>query len=168
MHSALLMWSYNFMLVSGYAGVFGISVLGTATIFFVLPIDAIIFASGGYLNPVLAGIIAGIGTALGELSAYYVGRAGRKLVDIKRKKKKKFSKVERMFRKYGFWTIPIFSFTPLPMDVIGLVCGGTKYNVKKFFMGTLIGKVPRALILTIAGGYAIPWVMELAKIFGVD
>ncbi len=167
MHPALLMWSYNFMLVSGYAGVFGISVLGTATIFFVLPIDAIIFASGGYLNPLLSGIIAGMGTALGELSAYYVGRAGRKLVDLKRKKKA-LIKVERMFRKYGFWTIPIFSFTPLPMDVIGLVCGGTRYNVKKFFVGTLIGKVPRALILTIAGGYAIPWVIELAKIFGVD
>jgi len=113
-------------------------------------------------------MIAGVGSAIGELSAYYVGRAGRKIVDIKRKKGKEFSRVERMFHRYGFWAIPVFSFTPLPMDIIGLFCGGIKYNVKKFFIGALIGKIPRTLILTIAGGYAIPWVLKIAKIFGVD
>ena len=118
-------------MVTGYSGIFGISVLGIATIFFVLPIDAIILISDGYLHAVLVCIIACIDTAIGELSAYYVGRAGRKIVDLKIKKKKGFSKVERMFRKCGFWTILIFSFTPLPMDVIGLVCRGTKYNAKK-------------------------------------
>jgi len=151
-------------LVSGYLGLFGISILGTATIFIVFPIDAIILAAGGYLHPILAGIIAGVGTAIGELSAYYVGRAGRKIVEIKRKKG--FSRAERIFHRYGFWTIPFFAFTPLPMDIIGLFCGGIKYSVKKFLIGTLIGKLPRALILTIAGGYAIPWVLKLSKIFG--
>jgi len=161
-------WFSGFVLGSGYLGLFVVSIIGSATILFIFPSDAIILASGGFLNPILAGIIAGVGSAIGELSAYYVGRAGRKIVDIKRKKKKEFSKTERMFHKYGFWTIPVFSFTPLPMDIIGLFCGGIKYNVKKFFIGVLIGKIPRTLILTIAGGYAIPWILKLAKIFGVD
>lgn len=154
------------MFVSGYLGIFGISILGTATIFFIIPIDAVIFTSGGYLNPVLAGLIAGLGSAIGELSAYYVGRAGRKIIELKGKRSKVFSKAEKMFHKYGFWTIPIFAFSPLPMDIIGLVCGGAKYNVKKFLIGTIMGKIPRALILAIAGGYAAPWMLKLSKIFG--
>ncbi len=162
---SFLIWSNGFITSFGYLGLFVISIIGTATILFPFPVDAIIFASGGFLNPILSGIIAGVGSAIGELTSYYMGRAGRKVVSIKRKKKKEFSKAEKLFHKYGFWAIPIFAFTPLPMDIIGLVCGGIKYNVKKFFIGSLIGKIPRTLILTIAGSYAIPWALDLAKMF---
>jgi membrane protein YqaA with SNARE-associated domain len=49
--------------------------------------------------------------------------------------------------KYGFWAIPIFAFSPLPMDLLGLVLGYLRYNPGKFFLGSLIGKVPRSLLL---------------------
>jgi len=161
---SFLIWSNGFITSFGYLGLFIISIIGTATILFPFPIDVIIFASGGFLNPILSGIIAGIGSAIGELTSYYTGRAGRKVISM-RKEKKIFLKTKKLFNKYSFWIIPIFAFTPLPMDIIGLVCGGLNYNVKKFFIGSLIGKIPRTLILTIAGSYTIPWVLGLAKMF---
>jgi len=158
---SFLVWSNNFIISFGYFGIFIVSIIGTATILFPFPVDIIIFTSSGFFNPLLIGIIAGIGSAIGELTSYYIGRAGRKFVIIKIKEGERFSKAEKLLNKYGFWTIPLFAFTPLPMDIIGLICGNIKYSVKKFFIGLLIGKIPRSLIFALAGNYAMSWILEL-------
>jgi membrane protein YqaA with SNARE-associated domain len=152
----------EFLLTWGYLGIFIISVLGTATLFFPLPVDGIIFALGSELNPWVLGIIAGIGMTLGELTAYYAGYIGTTLVK-KRRHITKIGKVRNVFQKYGFFTIPLFAFTPLPFDIIGIFCGIIKYDVKKFFIGTLLGKIPRAVILALAGNYtfqALAWFVK--------
>ena len=52
----------------GYPGVFLISVLASATIVLPAPSLAVVFALGSSLNPVLVGLAAGLGEALGELA----------------------------------------------------------------------------------------------------
>jgi len=63
-----------------YLGVFIISFLGSASVLFPLPNFLIVFSSGAFLNPFLVAIVAGFGSAIGELTGYGVGYGGQKLV----------------------------------------------------------------------------------------
>ena len=153
--------------VFGYIGLFFASALGSATVILPMPLFALIFAAGAVLDPLLVGIIAGIGSAIGELIAYVVGYGGRKLFN-KRKKTKKSKKgllqwIRRaeawMHKRGGFVVIFLFALTPLPDDVIGIICGSIKYDLKKFFIAVVIGKILLSLALAYAGFYGAQWVL---------
>ena len=69
----------------GYFGVFLLSLGTSATIVFPLPGEVALFAAPGimglsWLGVLFLGIIAGIGAAIGEMTAYYAGRWGRAAV----------------------------------------------------------------------------------------
>jgi membrane protein DedA with SNARE-associated domain len=133
----------------GYIGVFVVSAISTSTIILPLPGFAIIPIAALMLNPFLVGIIGGTGAAVGELVSYGIGRGSGALT---RKAKKDanvwFDRLEKWFEKYnGFMIIVIFSVTPLPFDIIGVFAGMIKYDIKKFFIATLIGRVILYLIL---------------------
>ena|SRR3989338_2768909 len=142
----------------GYLGVFLASLIGSASIFLPLPSFLIVTAAGTTLNPILVGIAAGLGSAIGELVGYLIGLGllyGKKR--ISRKKENKYSKlVKKWFRrKRGMAIIFIFALTPLPDDIVGIVCGAIKYDVKKFFVATLAGKIILHIALAYAGLYGI-------------
>ncbi|HDD46549.1 MAG TPA: DedA family protein [Candidatus Aenigmarchaeota archaeon] len=139
---------------AGYAGIFLVSMIGSASILLPVPTDMILFLSSAILNPLLVGTIAAVGSAIGELTGYYAGYLGRKIL-----RKNDEAKFDRIIKKYGFLAIVIFSFTPLPMDIMGIAAGGVKYSVRKFFIAVLIGKLPRSLMIAFAGFYGIPQIM---------
>jgi len=56
--------------------------------------------------------------------------------------------------------IAFFAFTPLPFDLIGIAAGLVKYSKKKFFLGCLIGKIPRYIILAYAGYFGITFLIH--------
>jgi len=133
----------------GYLGLFVVSVVTTASVFIpVFPTDALIFGAGAFLHPLLVGVVAGIGTAIGEITSYLVGMVAR--APLKRWEHK-LLQAETMLRKYGFGAIVLFSATPLPMDIMALLCGMLRYDLLKFFLAVLIGRLIRALILAYAG-----------------
>lgn len=143
----------------GYIGIFLISLVGSATIIFPFPSAAFVFASGAFLNPFLVGILAGIGSAIGEFTGYALGWGGGKV--IKNKWKKWIGRTEEAFQKYGgFWIIILFAVTPLPDDLTGIVGGILKYPVKKYFLASLIGKIVLHLILAYGGFYGMHWVLQ--------
>ena len=151
----------------GYLGVFLGSLIGSASIF--LPVPSFIFtvAAGALLDPLLVGVLAGFGAAIGELVGYGIGY-GLHLGHKKLRKGKKYKKdkkwtitIKKWFhRKYGPLVIFIFAITPLPDDIIGIFCGVTKYDVKKFFVATLLGKVILSLILAYVGYYGWEFAIE--------
>ena len=150
----------------GYLGVFIASILGSATVILPMPLFLLIFFAGSILNPFLVGIIAGVGSAIGELVAYAVGFGGRKIVDKKKVKLKKqglgkwFRRGQAwMHKRGGFLVIFLFAATPLPDDVIGIICGSIKYDLKKFFIATLLGKILLSLGIAYAGYYSMGWVL---------
>ncbi len=156
-----LIWSQGVVSSFGYLGIFIISIIGNATLFFPVPVGLIIFASGAVLNPWIVGLVAGIGCSIGELTGYVVGLGGRAIAGKKAEKSKSLQKAEKMFKKYGFWAIPVLAFAPFVMDFIGLVAGSVKYNPYKFFIGTLIGKIPKCIILAVAGYYSLGWILSV-------
>ena len=144
----------------GYIGIFLISLIGSSTVIFPLPSAAFVFVAGLYLNPFLIGLLAGLGSAIGEFTGYALGLGGRKI--IKGKWEKEIKRVENLFHKYGgFFIIMIFATTPLPDDITGIVAGILKYPIKKFFIASLIGKVIMHIILAYAGLYSLKWILDI-------
>jgi len=146
----------------GYFGIFLISLIGSATIILPIPSAIVIFSAGAFLNPFIVGLLGGIGAAIGEFTGYGIGLGGRRV--IKKKWKRGIDKVEKLFQKYGgFIILIIFAATPLPDDIVGLFCGISKYEIKKFFIAVLIGKIILHLILAYAGFYGISWILEITS-----
>jgi membrane protein DedA with SNARE-associated domain len=145
----------------GYLGIFLINLIGSSTIIFPLPAAAFIFSFGAILNPLLVGIASGLGAAIGEFTGYAIGMGSRKV--MKKNWRKQIDSVEKMFAKYGgFAVLFLFSATPLPDDIAGLVAGILKYPVKKYFLAVLLGKTVMSVVLAYAGYYGIS---ELLRYF---
>ncbi len=147
----MLLMIENLSGVGGYLALFMSVFICTATVFFVMPDTVIIFTAGHVGDPLLVGLVAGIASTIGELTTYFIGKGGEYVMKKHSKEGERYDHAQKLLLKHGFWAIPIFSLTPLPMDVIGLAAGVVRYDLKKFLLGVLIGKVPRCLILSYSG-----------------
>ncbi|MBI4176825.1 MAG: VTT domain-containing protein [Candidatus Aenigmarchaeota archaeon] len=146
----------------GYLGILAVQIVSSSTVFLPLPGLAVIFLYGAILNPYLVGVVAGLGAAIGELTGYAIGHGGHGL--ITRKNKKFAVKVRSLLNKYNpFFVIIFFAAVPFPFDIVGVMCGLSRYDVKKFFLATFIGNSIKLSIVALAGFYGLPWVL---RVFG--
>jgi len=134
----------------GYFGVFIISLLSAATIFIPAPGWIAVIALGGVLNPYILGIVAGIGSGIGELTGYMIGNGARTL------SRKEIDTQKKLIKKYGMWVILVLAFIPNPLfDVAGLVAGALKIPVWKFLLATIAGRILRFVVLAYFGAWAL-------------
>jgi membrane protein YqaA with SNARE-associated domain len=148
--SQFALWAQLFIEQWGYLGVFIVSLIGNSSIILPVPSFLAVFAAGSLLNPWLVGLIAGIGAALGELTGYILGMGGRKALEARYKRD--IGRLKKVMEKYGmFPLLVLFAATPLPDDLVGILAGIIRYNVKKFLLATLIGKVIMHVGLAWAG-----------------
>lgn len=142
----------------GYFGLFAFSILSNATVFVPIPGFVTAFIAGSIWNPFLVGLIAGVGSAIGELVGFFLGFGGRGLADnLDKGKFKVFQKLEKWFQKSGFLTIFVLSALPDPFfDVVGILAGTLDYPIYKFFLATMLGKVIRNIIIAWSGAKIIP------------
>lgn len=153
-------WSQSVAGTWGYPGIFLVNFIGSATIIFPIPSFLVVFAFGAILNPWLVGISAAFGCALGEMTGYGVGFAGK--MAIEKKYAYWLNKANQWMEKYkAFAVIVVFAATPLPDDVVGIFCGAIKYDVKKFFLASLAGKLVLNLSLALGGYYGMQWVLAV-------
>ena len=139
----------------GFFGVFVLSFVSSLTILFPMPAEAVLAAAPGIMG--LEGVaeisrlgfVASVGAALGELSAYFAGYWGRAIVADKYKTA--YARVDRWMRKYGGPAIFIFSFTPLPFDLVGIAAGSLKFPIWKFLFYCWAGRLARALLIVHLG-----------------
>jgi len=156
--SQFFVWAAGLSGILVYPGIFLISLVGSASVIFPLPSFIVIFTFGGTLNPWLVGLVAGLGSALGELTGYVIGRGGKKL--IKKKHENMLKQAKAWMERHGaFFMIVLFALTPLPDDVIGIVCGMINYDVKRFFLASLIGKITMCLFIAWGGFFGVNWVL---------
>ena len=128
-------------------------VLGLSAILFLpVPVFAVVVAASGVLDPFLVGIIAGIASAIGELSGYFIGAGSEHAIDKKGKEGDKYKKAKEVFKKYGFWGIVAAAVFPItPIDFVGVIAGALRYGWKRFLLAAIIGKIPRYLIVAYMG-----------------
>lgn len=129
----------------GYLGVFLLTFICSATIFFPTPGFIIVFAmvmSPAFSWPLVA-LAAAVGGGLGESSAYIAGYGGN--VIIVPEQWKRYRRAEDWTRRYGGVAVFVFSLAPfLPFDLAGIVAGAMRYPFWKFLMATLAGRLIRS------------------------
>jgi membrane protein DedA with SNARE-associated domain len=152
----------------GYPGLFGINVLGSATIVLPAPALAIVFATGALrnsagvlvFNPFWIGVAAGLGATIGEFSGYGAGFSGQAVVE----KTRLYLRLHELTERYGVITIIILAIQPLPIfDLAGVAAGTLKMSLPKFFIATLIGKLIKMWIVAYAGANGVEWVAQFFK-----
>lgn len=143
----------------GYLGVFLIAMAGSATIVLPTPSTVAVFGGAAVLDPVfgipapvMVGLVAGLGDALGEFSGYGLGFAGTDLVRHRRV----YQRFERWMERNGMATVFLLSTFPNPLfDVAGAAAGASRMAAGRFFLATLAGKIVKDLFLAYGGTFSI-------------
>ena len=151
----------GFLASFGYIGVFLAGFLSTFSLFLPSPTFIAVFLLATTLNPLLLGIIGGLGAGVGELIGYGVGVGANKV--LKRKYKKYIDWANELFEKYHpNVVIFVLAAAPVfPFDVAGIFCGTINYNIKHFSFYLITGKILKYLILAYAGFFGLNFFMGL-------
>jgi membrane protein DedA with SNARE-associated domain len=131
----------------GYLGTFVLSVATNATILLPMPSILMILPLGATFNPLYIGLAAGIGGAIGEMTAYIVGYSGRGIWN----NNPNYIKAVGWLKKWGMLVIFVFSVTPMPLDIMGIAAGNLRLPAWKFFLPCWPGKTIKYIVLAYVG-----------------
>ncbi len=131
----------------GYIGIFLVTLFSSFTVIFPAP-GTIVWLSlviALDLNLAWAAVVASIGGTLGEITAYYVGYAGRAVIAPEHTQR--YQTAERWMKRHGGFAIFLFALVPmLIFDFVGIAAGVLKYPVRKFLAYCWLGRLPRSFI----------------------
>jgi membrane protein YqaA with SNARE-associated domain len=109
------------------------------------------------LNPYLVGLVAGIGSALGEITGYLAGSGSEKIVE--NEKFKKYDKYFKMIKKYDMAAIFALAFIPNPLfDIAGIAAGSLKIPLHRFLIACALGRIARYILLAYLGTFALEYI----------
>jgi uncharacterized membrane protein YdjX (TVP38/TMEM64 family) len=129
-----------------YLIVFIANLLSSATILVPAPGIAFTLAAAVVWDPMFVALSAGTGDAIGEMSAYWVGYVGNRIIIDEHIPA--YEKAASWMDSYGAWAVFGIALVPiLPYDLIGIAAGALKIKWWKCFVGTLCGKLPRAFLI---------------------
>jgi membrane protein YqaA with SNARE-associated domain len=143
----------------GYAGAFLISLFGNFTVLFPVPFVITIYAFGATLNPFILGIVCGVGSTVGEFSAYLIGRGGRRVLDNRYGNQLETAK--KLIQRYGMAIIFLFALLPLPDDLILIPLGMLRYNLSKAMAAMFLGKIIMCTSVAYAGRYSYTIIRDI-------
>lgn len=161
---SLTIGMFNFAVgspLSVYFGAFLISTFGNFTVFLPVPyaLAVILLGTQEFIEPLILALVCGFGAAIGELSAYAIGRGGRELIE--EKYGKRIESMKKLIEKYGFAAIFLFAATPLPDDMLLIPVGVMKYSIVKAVVAAILGKTVLCAILAYGGRFFRPLVEAL-------
>jgi membrane protein YqaA with SNARE-associated domain len=144
----------------GYSGIFLVSLLGNATIILPAPSLALVFAMGSALPPLLVGLVAGVGEALGELTGYAAGFGGRAVIEDY----DMYQRLAAWMQRRGGITVFLLSAIPNPFfDLAGISAGTLRYPLWRFLLFCWMGKTIKTTVVAWAGSQSIALVEQLLR-----
>lgn len=151
-----------------HIGVFIISIFGNFTVVFPVPyIVALIFVvtiiPHSFPEAVILGVIAGAGAAIGETTAWLLGRTQTEALEDSATGRQLIKLRKQIERGYGGIVIFIYAATPLPDDMLLITLGATKYPLWKALLFCFLGKVALTLIVAIGATHPLiaPILLEM-------
>ncbi|MSQ23410.1 MAG: hypothetical protein EXR58_02495 [Chloroflexi bacterium] len=140
---------YRAMGEYGYLGVFAVTLLGTASFVIPVPYLAVIVAAGSYLPPLSVALVAAVAAALGEVTGYVAGYAGRSLIP----EAGWADRLRRLMARSGSWVVFVAALVPNPFfDLIGALAGATRFSPWAFFSICFAARALRYWPLAAVGG----------------
>jgi membrane protein YqaA with SNARE-associated domain len=144
----------------GVWGIGGLAIIDSSTI--PVPIDALLidYVAHDHRRFLLYCFMAALGSAIGSLLPYYLGRAGGELFLLKRINRQRYEQMRDRFEKQEFLAIMVPAMMPPPMPVKLFEFAAGVFEMKPvwFFSAICVGKFLRFLIwaiITITYGPAI-------------
>jgi membrane protein YqaA with SNARE-associated domain len=112
----------------------------------------LVAALGAILNPVLVGIVSGIGGTIGEMTGYLLGYGGRLAVEnigI-------YTRMVQWMKRWGSVTIFVLALIPNPLfDVAGAAAGSLRFPVWKFILFGAAGRIPKNIFFAYIGVWGL-------------
>jgi membrane protein YqaA with SNARE-associated domain len=164
-HPVALFYKLNAVMLAvlkplGVWGIGGLAIIDSAAIPF--PIDALLieYVANDHKRFLLYSFMAALGSAIGSLLPYYLGRAGGELFLLKRINRQRYEQLRDRFEKQEFLgiMIPAMMPPPMPVKLFEIAAGVFEMKPAWFFSAMFVGKFLRFLIwaiITITYGPAI-------------
>jgi len=136
---------------TAYLVVFVTTLVSNASIIVPVPIfAAIMIAAASKWDPILIALIASIAGTLGEITGYYAGYLGKKI--IVSETTPGYEKLVGWMKRYGPLAIFLLSLQPiLPFDIAGLIAGASRIPLWKFLLPCWAGKFPKYIVICYFG-----------------
>lgn len=137
---------------TAYLVVFVTTLVSNASIFVPVPLFVpLMITAAGYWNPVIVALIASSAGTLGEISGYYAGYLGKKIIISEATPG--YEKLVAWMKRHGMLAVFLLSLQPiLPFDIAGLVSGASRIPLWKFVLPCWAGKFPKYLVGCYFGG----------------
>lgn len=141
----------NFMLSFGILSVIVFILICTFRPIVFLPVTPFTLASG-FLFGIWWGILISlVGTTL---SAVFTFAVSRFLFHdyVKNKVVNKYPAIEKLLEGRGWKFVAIVRLVPMiPFDAVGYISGASKIRFRSYFIGSVIGELPGAIVLVMLG-----------------
>jgi membrane protein YqaA with SNARE-associated domain len=138
--------------VYGYLGVFIVSIITCSSIVVPVPGWILVATLGAILNPVLVGVVSGIGGTIGEMTGYVLGYGGRLAVD----KGGIYARMVRWMKRWGSVTIFVLALIPNPFfDLAGAAAGLLRFPIWKFLLFGAAGRIPKNIFFAYIGVWGV-------------
>ena len=141
-------WIFLVLKPLGVWGVCALAIVDSSSI--PMPIDAIVigYVAADHTRFVIYAFMAALGSAIGSLVPYYLGRAGGELFLLKRINRERYESLRDRFERQEFLAIMIPAMMPPPMPVklFELAAGVFEMKVVWFFTAIFVGKFLRFIL----------------------
>jgi membrane protein YqaA with SNARE-associated domain len=135
----------------GLAGVFIASMMSHLTVVARDMFIPIFLPLASVYQPILLGLAAGVGAALGEITTYFLGWGVAESLDSGDSRVE--DKLADWIKRFGLWAVLLVAVTPLPDTPIVLLAGSSRLPLGRLFMVEIVGKSVLYCIGAIVGGF---------------
>jgi len=137
----------------GYLGLTIVSFFGSLIPFVPIPSFVLVatMAVGEQFDIHALVIIAALTSTVAKQIIFYVSYGGRKIISEKTKKRMK--PFQKLVKRYGGSAAFVAAATPIPDDLVYIPLGLAKYNPKRFFVATLLGKFVLYYVIVLISHY---------------
>jgi len=137
----------------GYLGLTIVSFFGSLIPFVPIPSFVLVatMAAGEQFDIHVLVLIAALTSTAAKQIIFYVSYGGRKIISEKTKKRMK--PFQKLVKRYGGSAAFFAAATPIPDDLVYIPLGLAKYNPKRFFIATLLGKFVLYYVIVLISHY---------------
>jgi len=137
----------------GYLGLTIVSFFGSLIPFVPIPSFVLVatMAAGEQFDIHVLVLIAAITSTAAKQIIFYASYGGRKI--ISEKTKKRMLPFQKLVKRYGGSAAFVAAATPIPDDLVYIPLGLAKYNPKRFFVATLLGKFVLYYVIVLISHY---------------
>jgi len=137
----------------GYLGLAIVSFFGSLIPFVPIPSFVLVatMAVGEQFDIHVLVLIAALTATAAKQIIFYVSYGGRKIISEKTKKRMK--PFQKLVKRYGGSAAFVAAATPIPDDLVYIPLGLAKYNPKRFFVATLLGKIVLYYVIVLISHY---------------